>query len=72
VLFKLSSFTIFFLVLFKDVCYQMWHFGLKYMEWVLVFTIKVFHPDGLGEVHPGWLMFSRIIEFIVYFGGIPK
>ena len=47
VLFKLSSLSVFFLILGKDFFYQMWHFGFKYSDWILAFQIKIFHPGNL-------------------------
>eukprot|EP00397_Hematodinium_sp_SG-2012_P019929 GEMP01020508.1.p1 GENE.GEMP01020508.1~~GEMP01020508.1.p1 ORF type:complete len:705 (+),score=56.41 GEMP01020508.1:90-2204(+) len=72
ILFKLSSEWLFFLVVFKDICYQVWHFVFKFVDWVLVFTLKVFHCEGLGNVSRWWQVLAQTIEFIVRLGGIPK
>lgn len=72
ILFKLSSIHLFFLVVFKDFCYQVWHFGFKYVDWVLVFTLKTFHSEGLGKMSRFWHALSVCVELVVRIGGIPK
>jgi len=40
ILFNLSSYLLFYIMLVKDVMYQYWHFGVKYVESMTVFFIK--------------------------------
>lgn len=74
-LFKLSSLIMFFVMLFKDSLYQLWHFGFKYTTWVLIFTIKIFHRNGreLKDLENSWYMtIAKIVERCVKFFGISK
>eukprot|EP00397_Hematodinium_sp_SG-2012_P010705 GEMP01010829.1.p1 GENE.GEMP01010829.1~~GEMP01010829.1.p1 ORF type:complete len:585 (+),score=44.41 GEMP01010829.1:39-1793(+) len=56
------------LLISKDICYQTWHFGFKYVDWTLVFTLKIFH-GGLGKK---WRIIERVVKLFVNVFGIPK
>lgn len=71
VLFRLSNFGIFFFFLFKDFCYQWWHFGFKYSEDYIVFVLKAFHPSPQG-LPPTWVTIAKYTEKWVKCMGIAR
>eukprot|EP00397_Hematodinium_sp_SG-2012_P004537 GEMP01004549.1.p1 GENE.GEMP01004549.1~~GEMP01004549.1.p1 ORF type:complete len:1029 (+),score=181.46 GEMP01004549.1:206-3292(+) len=49
-LFTLSSVNVFLIIVFKDFFYELWNFGLKYMDWVLIFELRGIYN---GEANRG-------------------
>ena len=72
VLFRLSSFMFFLLTLAKDLMYQIYHFGVKYVETVMVFTIKAAHPEGKSGFTKFYMKVIRYSDMFVRFAGVPK
>ena len=46
------SSIVFFLVMSKDVIVAFWHFGIRYSDFTLVLSFKLFHPEGTLEWSP--------------------
>lgn len=46
----LSSYWLFFLFLSKDMLYDVWHFAMKFHDFLLAFTIKIFHDEEALEL----------------------
>ncbi len=64
ILFNISSLYIFYMIMWKDLCYQIWNFGFKYLEWIQVFTIKIFHPEAnIGNVRGFWIRLAQVVEY---------
>ena len=42
-----SAIPLIIFMLFKDECYHIFHFLIKYAQWTQVFTLKVFQKNGL-------------------------
>eukprot|EP00392_Amoebophrya_sp_AT5.2_P001836 g1841.t1 len=74
VLFKVSTYFVFYMILWKDICYALWHFALKFHKWVIVFVVKIFNKNGstMDKLSPKMMLLMRTIELTVYLMGVPK
>ena len=54
VLFALSNFGMFLLMVLKDFLQELFFFGFMYNESVFVFNLKATHPEGFALLSPGY------------------
>jgi len=72
VMFKVSRFWLFILMVLKDLSYQFWHFGFKYVESIVAFTVKAAHPECYRSMSSNYKRLIKFMELWVRALGIPK
>ncbi len=77
VLFNVSSYLVFFGIMWKDICYALWHFMLKFDRWVIALIVKIFNKNGGNSfadanLSPTYKYMIKTIESTVYLMGVPR
>mmetsp|Transcript_22232 Transcript_22232/g.56091 ORF Transcript_22232/g.56091 Transcript_22232/m.56091 type:complete len:837 (-) Transcript_22232:658-3168(-) len=62
-------------LIFKDITYHLWHFGLRQRESLVLFTVRISHPDPWTRSRitlPSWRRLSEFLFHLQRFSSISR